>query len=83
MKEKAKKEKKDLEKKILTVLLVLLILVIILIPFLYFAEVKKALPILFFIVIPVIAGGLIVYLSRNCVKDYKNKKKQILLKLNK
>ena len=73
---------KDLDKTILKVLLVLVIIVLILVPFLYFAEVKKALSIFAFIVLPLLLGVIILLLSRTCTIDYKKKKKRILEKIN-
>ena len=77
-KNKVKKVKKNKDKTMLITLLVLLILVIILIPFLYLAEIKKIIPIVLFIAVPILLG---ILLSRTCTVDYKNKKKQILQKI--
>lgn len=79
---KDKKEKKDIKKILLIVLIVLLALEVILIPFLYMAQVKKLLPVVFFIILPTTFGIVIVLLSRNCTTDYDKKKNKIIEKLN-
>jgi len=80
MKEK-KKNKKDIDKILLIALGILFICVIILIPFIFFAEVKKFLPIIAFIVIPLLLAAVIVLLSRNCLVEYNKKKKNIIKKI--
>ena len=80
-KNKVKKVKKNKDKTMLITLLVLLILIIILIPFLYLAEIKKVIPIVLFIAVPILLGVFVILLSRTCTVDYKNKKKQILQKI--
>ena len=70
--------KKDLVFKIL---LVLLILEVISIPFLVIAEVKRILPIIFFLVIPTILAIAIYLLGKNCLNSYEKKKNKIIEKL--
>lgn len=76
----SKKEKKDLKKMLLIILAILIALVIVLIPLLIYSEVKQVLPIVFFLVIPVIFGIVILLLSRNCLNDY-NKKRERIIKM--
>ena len=70
--------KKDL---LLKILLVLLILEIVSIPFLVIAEVKRVLPIIFFLVIPTGLAIIIYLLGKNCLNSYEKKKKRIIEKL--
>ena len=86
MKNKKNKTKKIRDSKkttkvLLITLLVFLILDIILIPFLILAEVKRILPIVFFIVLPTISLGIILLLSRSCGNSYEKKKSIILEKI--
>ena len=69
--------KKDWNKIWLITLLVLLSLEIVLIPCLVYAEVKRILPIIAFLILPTLFGIVIIYLSRNCTVDYKNKKERL------
>ena len=69
--------KKDWNKIWLISMLVLLILEVILIPCLVYAEVKRVLPIVAFLVIPTLFGIVILYLSRNCTVDFENKKERL------
>ena len=55
-------------------LLILLALEVILIPCLIFAEVKRLLPVIFFLILPTLFGIVVLLLSRNCVVDYNKKK---------
>ncbi len=74
--------KNKVDKILLIVLAVLGILTLVLIPLLIIAEVKTMLPIIFFIVIPVILAFIIVLLSRNCIVNYDKKKNKIIEKMN-
>lgn len=76
-----KKEKKELSKILLMILVGLLILDVILIPLYILAEVKGKMGIILFIVFPLILLGIVVYLSRNCLKSYNTKKKIVEEKL--
>ena len=76
------KDSKKTNKILLILLLVFLILDVILIPFLVLAEVKRILPIVFFIVLPTITLGIILLLSRNCSNSYEKKKAIIMEKIN-
>ena len=76
------KDSKKTSKVLLMILLVFLILDVILIPFLVLAEVKRILPIVFFIVLPTITIGIILLLSRSCSNSYEKKKSIIMEKLN-
>lgn len=73
---------KNVDKALLVILAILGILTLILIPLLVIAEVKKILPIVFFIIIPVMLALGIILLSRNCVASYDRKKKKIVEKIN-
>ena len=79
---KEDKKKKSLNEKFLIVLYVLLGLEVLFIPLLYVAEVKKALPIVMFMIIPTLLAIGIVFLSRNCFNSYEKKKNKIKEKLN-
>lgn len=79
--EKKNKNKKDWNKIWLIVLLVLLALEIVLIPLLVYAEVKRALPIVAFLVIPTLFGIVILLLSRNCTVDYQKKRERLAKKM--
>ena len=81
--ENKKEKKKDVDKTFIIVLTVLLGITVVFIPLFYIAEVKKILPILFFVLIPLLFGGLILLLSRNCLVEYKNKKNSIISKISK
>lgn len=80
-KEKKVKTKKNINKILLKVLLILIIVEVIFIPLYYYAEVKKFLGIMLFVLIPLILGTLVVLLSRNCYFSYENKKAKIEEKL--
>lgn len=80
MKKKEKKNK-DWNKILLILMLVLLALEIVLIPLLIYAEVKKILPIIAFLVIPTVFGIIVLYLSRNCTIDYEKKKTRLSKKI--
>ena len=73
---------KDWNKIWLITLLILLALEVVLIPCLIYAEVKKVLPIIAFLVLPTLFGIVILYLGRNCTVDYE-KKRERLIKHNK
>ena len=75
------KKKKDWNKIFLIILLALLILEIILIPCLVYAEVKKVLPIVFFLIIPTVFATIILLLSRNCSIDFEKKRKKVIQKI--
>lgn len=75
------KKKKDWNKIFLIILLALLILEIILIPCLVYAEVKKVLPIVFFLIIPTVFAIIILILSRNCSTDFEKKRKKVIPKI--
>ncbi len=79
---KEDKKKKSLNEKFLIVLYVLLGLEVLFLPLLYVAEVKKALPIVMFMIIPTLLAIGIVFLSRNCFNSYEKKKNKIKEKLN-
>jgi len=64
---------KDWNKIWLITLLILLGLEVVLIPCLVYAEVKRVLPIIAFLVLPTLFGIVILYLSRNCTVDYEKK----------
>ena len=64
-KKNVQKNKKDWNKILLIILLVLLCLEVVLIPCLIYAEVKKFLPILAFLILPTICGIIVLLLSRN------------------
>jgi membrane protein YdbS with pleckstrin-like domain len=74
---KAVKKKKDWNKIFLITLLILLLLEIVLIPCLVYAEVKRILPIVAFLIVPTLFGIIILLLSRNCSVDYENKKNRL------
>lgn len=68
---------KDWNKIWLITLLILLALEVVLIPCLVYAEVKRLLPILAFLVLPTVFGIVILFLSRNCTVDYEKKKEKL------
>lgn len=76
-----KEKKKDWNKILLISMLILLALEVVLIPCLIYAEVKKVLPIIAFLVIPTVFGIIVLYLSRNCTVDYEKKKKRLSQKI--
>lgn len=76
-KEKSKRSSKDWNKILLISLLVLLALEIVLIPCLVYAEVKKVLPIVSFLILPTLCGVVVLLLSRNCTIDYQKKKERL------
>ena len=76
-KKNVQKNKKDWNKILLIILLVLLCFEVVLIPCLIYAEVKKFLPILAFLILPTICGIIVLLLSRNCTVDYQKKKERL------
>ena len=68
------KTKMNWNKILIVTLLILLALEVILIPCLIFAEVKRLLPVIFFLILPTLFGIVVLLLSRNCVVDYNKKK---------
>ena len=76
------KGKKDVSKIILIVLFVLVILEVVTIPLLIYAKIIKALPIIFFLVIPTLLAIAILLLSRNSLIDYKIRKEMLTGKEN-
>ena len=74
--------KKNINEILLKVLTVLLILEIVSIPLLIIAEVKRLIPIIFFIIIPTLLALGIFFLSKNCLESYERKKKKIEEKIN-
>ena len=76
-KKNVQKNKKDWNKILLIILFVLLCLEVVLIPCLIYAEVKKFLPILAFLILPTICGIIVLLLSRNCTVDYQKKKERL------
>lgn len=68
---------KDWNKIWLIILLILLALEVVLIPCLVYAEVKRILPIIVFLVLPTLCGIVILLLSRNCTVDYQKKKERL------
>lgn len=77
MKKEKNGVKKDKSKIVMIVLTVLLILEILLIPCLVYAEVRKVLPIVGFLILPTLLGIFILLISRNCSKDYQKKLEKI------
>lgn len=71
------KNKKNWNKILLITLLILLALEVVLIPCLVYAEVKRVLPIIAFLILPTLFGIVILYLSRNCTVDYQKKKERL------
>lgn len=65
--------KKDWNKILMAVLLGLLALEIIFIPFLVYAEVKRLLPVVAFLIIPTVLAIIILFLVRACLREVKNK----------
>ncbi len=80
-----KKSKKVVKRNwnqiLLITLLILLALEIILIPCLVYAEVKRLLPIVFFLILPTLFGIVVLLLSRNCTSDFERKKERLLEKM--
>ena len=76
-KKQKNKVKKDWNKILLISMIVLLVLEVVLIPCLVYAEVKKVLPIIAFLVIPTVFGIVILLLSRNCAIDFEKKKERL------
>lgn len=76
-KKNIEKKKKDWNKILLISLLVLLALEVVLIPCLVYAEVKRFLPILAFLILPTLCGVVVLLLSRNCTVDYQKKKERL------
>lgn len=73
------KKKRNWNNIIMLCLLVLLLLEFILIPFLIYAEVKRILPIVAFLILPTVFGIVILCLSRMCTIDYKKRKENMIL----
>ena len=78
--EKKNKTKKDWNKTWLIILLVLLAIEIVLIPLLVYAEVKRVLPIIAFLIVPTLFGIVILCLSKNCSVDYEKKRERLIKK---
>jgi len=76
------KKNRDWNKILLITMLVLLVIGVVLIPLLVYSEIKTVLPIIAFLVLPVLFGIVILLLSRNCITDYNNKKERIKNKVN-
>ena len=76
-KKQVQKKRKDWNKIWLIIILVLLLLEIVLIPCLVYAEVKRILPIVAFLIVPTLFGIVILLLSRNCAVDYEKKKERL------
>lgn len=76
-----KKSKKDWDKIWLIVLLVVILLEISIIPCLVYSEVKRLLPVVFFLILPVACGIIVLLLSRNCTIDFQNKKRRLSKKI--
>ena len=85
-----KKEKNVVQNKVvkrnwnqilLITLLILLALEIILIPCLVYAEVKRLLPIVFFLILPTLFGIVVLLLGRSCTSDFEKKKERLLEKM--
>lgn len=74
---KVKESKRDWNKILLIALLVLLLFEVVLIPCLIYAEVKRALSIIAFLLIPTLFGIAIILLSRNCIMDFQRKKNKL------
>lgn len=83
MKKKINKKKKNINynKIFMRTLYVLGILELIFIPILYVSEVKGKFGIILFLVLTTILTGLIIFISRVCLKDYNLKKDKIIEKL--
>lgn len=77
---KKNKVKKDWNKILLIIMLILLALEVVLIPCLVYAEVKKILPIVAFLIVPTLFGIIILLLSRNCTVDFEKKKERLAKK---
>lgn len=65
---------KKIDKRLLVALMILVILEFIFIPILILSGIKKILPIVAFILIPVILSGLIFMFSRSSMIDTEKKK---------
>ncbi len=76
-----KKEQKNGNKILLIIMLILLVLEIVLIPCMIYAEVKRLLPIVAFLIVPTVLGIIVLWLSRNCTVDYENKKSRLSKKV--
>lgn len=74
-------KKRDINKTFLMILLALLALEIILIPCLVYAEVKRLLPIVFFLILPTLFGIVVLLLSRNCTMEFERKKERLQQKM--
>lgn len=72
------KTKKDWNKILLISLLVLLLIEVVLIPCLVYAEVKKVLGIIMFLVLPTLGAIIVLLLSRVCIVDFQKKKTRLL-----
>ncbi len=73
--------KRNWNQILLITLFILLALEIILIPCLVYAEVKRLLPIVFFLILPTLFGIVVLFLSRNCTSDFERKKERLLKKM--
>lgn len=78
---KNKVVKRNWNQILLITLLILLALEIVLIPCLVYAEVKRLLPIVFFLILPTLFGIVVLLLSRNCTSDFERKKERLLEKM--
>lgn len=79
------KNKEALEKKkgIFIFLIVLIVLLFILSIILYFNGIEKVLPIIFFLILPIIVALIIFLLSKNVwINSYQKKKRKIVSKKN-
>ena len=79
---KVVKNNRDWNKILLITLLVLLIIGVVLIPLLVYSEIKTLLPIIAFLVLPILFGVAILLLSRNCFVDHMKKKEKVMNKVN-
>lgn len=79
-KENNKKRNYDWNKILLITLLILLAVEVVLIPCLVYAEVKKILSIVVFLILPTLCGIVLLLLSRNCIVDYQKKRERLLKK---
>lgn len=80
MKKNKRMIKRDWNKMLLITLLILLLLEIVLIPCLIYAEVKRVLPIIMFLILPTICGIALLLLSKNCATAFQNKKTNLTKK---
>ena len=78
---KANNRKKDKTQTLVIILLVLLALEIVLIPCLVYAEVRRLLPVIAFLILPTVFGIVVILLIHNCTNDYEHKKERLKKKL--